>query len=159
MISNRLRSLFSKTEEGWQKLRHFEEIYRPVTHPVVTVHPLSGRKVLFVNPQFTLYIKGMEERESQSLLDTLYRQAWIPEYQYRHRWQPNMLVFWDNRGAQHYAVHDYYPQRRLMERVTIKGDKPVSASEAADPAELRHLKMPNLAELDGVRAVRQFERD
>jgi taurine dioxygenase len=118
------KKLFSETEEGRKKLRHFEEIYRPATHPVVRVHPLSGRKVLFVNPQFTLYIKGMEERESQTLLDTLYRQAWIPEYQYRHRWQPDMLVFWDNRSAQHYAVHDYYPQRRLMERVTIRGERP-----------------------------------
>jgi taurine dioxygenase len=153
------KKLFSQTEESWKKLRHFEEIYRPATHPVVRVHPLSGRKVLFVNPQFTLYIKGMDERESQTLLDTLYRQAWLPEYHYRHRWQPDMLVFWDNRAAQHYAVHDYYPQRRLMERVTIKGERPLGTGETADPAQLRRLKTPNLADLAGQRAVRQFERN
>lgn len=153
------KALFSRTEAGWKKLRKFEEIYRPVTHPVVSVHPLTGRRVLFVNPQFTLYIKGMEERESQVLLDTLYRQAWIPEYQYRLRWQPDMVVFWDNRSAQHYAVHDYYPQRRLMERVTIKGERPLGAGDTANPAELRRLKTPDLAALEGSRAVRQFERD
>jgi len=153
------KKLFSQSEDGWKKLRHFEEIYRPVTHPVVRIHPVSGRKVLFVNPQFTLYIKGMDERESQSLLDTLYRQAWIPEYHYRHRWQPDMVVFWDNRLAQHYAVHDYYPQRRLLERVTIRGERPAGAGEPADAGELRRLKMPDISALAGQRVKRQFERD
>lgn len=153
------KELFSKTEAGWRKLREYEEIYRPMTHPVVRVHPITGRKVLYVNPQFTMHINGMEERESQALLDTLYRQAWVPEYQYRHHWQPNMVVFWDNRLVQHYAVHDYYPQRRLMQRVTIKGDRPVGAGEAADTSTLRHFKMPSLVGMEGVRAVRQFERD
>ena len=63
------KALFAETEEGWRKLQHFEEIYRPVTHPVVRVHPVSGKKVLFVNPQFTLFIKGMEEGESRALLE------------------------------------------------------------------------------------------
>ena len=90
---------------------------------MVRVHPVTGRKAIFVNPQFTLFIKGMEERESRALLDTLYRQANILEFHYRHRWEPDMLVFWDNCAVLHAAVHDYYPQRRLMERVTIKGDR------------------------------------
>ena len=54
----------------------------------------------------------------------LYRQATIPEYQLRVKWQPNTLVMWDNRSVQHYASHDYYPARRTMERVTVKGDRP-----------------------------------
>ena len=118
------KALFAESEEGWRKLRQFEEIYRPVTHPVVRVHPVSGKKALYVNPQFTLFIKGMEERESRTLLDTLFRATSVLEHQYRHRWEPNTVVFWDNRAAQHAAVHDYYPQRRLMERVTIRGDRP-----------------------------------
>jgi taurine dioxygenase len=152
------KTLFAETEDGWRKLRHFEEIYRPATHPVVRVHPRSGKKVLFVNPQFTLFIKGMEERESRTLLDTLFRQLTIHEYQYRHRWEPNMLVFWDNRSTQHSAVHDYYPQRRMMERVTIKGDRPVGTGEVADASGLRRLKMPSPSSFEGRRAMRQFER-
>ena len=138
------KGLFPETEEGWQRLRRFEELYRPMTHPVVRVHPVTGRKVLFVNPQFTLAIKGMEEHESRTLLDTLFRVTSTLEYQYRHRWAPDTVVFWDNRSVQHAAVHDYYPQRRLMERVTIKGERPAGTGETADPATLRRLKAPAL---------------
>jgi taurine dioxygenase len=151
------KALFAETEEGWRKLKHFEEIYRPATHPVVRVHPVSGKKALFVNPQFTLFIKGMEERESRALLDSLFRVTSVLEHQYRHRWEPNMIVFWDNRATQHAAVHDYYPQRRLMERVTIKGDRPQGTGAVAQPSELRKFKMPPLMSLAG-RAVRQHER-
>jgi len=153
------KTLFAETEQGWRKLRHFEEIYRPATHPVVRVHPVTGKKVLFVNPQFTLFIKGMEERESRTLLDTLFRATSVLEHQYRHRWESNTVVFWDNRAAQHAAVHDYYPQRRLMERVTIRGDRPFGTGEAAKVSELRKFKMPPLQSLPGSRAVRQFERE
>ena len=116
-----------------------------------------GKKVLFVNPQFTLFIKGMEERESRALLDTLLRVTTVLEHQYRHRWEPNMVVFWDNRSTQHAAVHDYYPQRRLMERVTISGDRPHGTGEAAKVSELRKFKMPPLMSLKE-RARRQHER-
>jgi len=128
------RVLFGQTPEGRKRLRHYEDIYPPVTHPVVRVHPVTGRKVIFVNPQFTLHIKGMEPAESDHLLDFLYSRTLINEYQYRHRWQPEMVVFWDNRCVQHSAVHDYYPQRRLMERVTICGDRPIAD---ADPPVVR----------------------
>jgi taurine dioxygenase len=153
------KALFAETEDGWRKLRQFEEIYRPATHPVVRVHPVTGKKVLFVNPQFTLFIKGMEERESRTLLDTLFRATSVLEHQYRHRWEPNTVVFWDNRAAQHAAVHDYYPQRRLMERVTIRGDRPFGTGDVAKVSELRKFKMPPLSSLPASRAVRQFERD
>jgi taurine dioxygenase len=152
------KELFSQSEAGRKKLREYEEKYPPVTHPVVRVHPMTGRKALFVNPQFTLSIKGMEERESRALLDTLFRVTGTLEYHYRHPWQPDMLVFWDNRSAQHSAVHDYYPQRRLMERVTIQGDRPMGPGAPADLAELRRFKMPPIASLEGRRAVRQHER-
>jgi taurine dioxygenase len=113
------KGLFDDTPEGRAKLHEYEEIYRPVTHPVVSVHPVSGRKVLYVNPQFVIRIKGMDEEESDAILDMLYRKILRHEYHYRHHWRPDMVVFWDNRQALHSALHDYYPQRRLMERVTI----------------------------------------
>ncbi len=133
------RPLFGKTQEERQKLQNFELMYPPQLHPVVRIHPVSGKKVLFVNPQFTVGINGMEESESRSLLDLLFRQASIPEYQFRHHWQPHTIAMWDNRSTQHYAVHDYYPQRRYMERVTIKGG-PVAGVPKADPTTIRRLK-------------------
>jgi taurine dioxygenase len=126
------RQLFGDDPAQREKLRTYEDRYPPAVHPVVRTHPVSGRSVIFVNPQFTVAIKGMDEAESRAVLDLLFHQAEIPEYQYRHRWAPNTLVFWDNRAVQHYAIHDYYPQRRKLERITIKGDRPYSDVPAAD---------------------------
>lgn len=140
------RSLFPNDRAGIDKMRHYEDVYPAVTHPLVTVHPITGRKVLFVNPQFTLCIKGMAEDESRMILDFLFRRTHIHEYQYRHHWAPDMVVFWDNRSTQHSALHDYYPQRRLMERVTIAGTRPVAADPPADAKDLRRYLMPPLSE-------------
>jgi taurine dioxygenase len=152
------RGLFSKDAAGINKLRVFEDMYPPVVHPVVSVHPITGKKCIFVNPQFTLYIKGMSEDESKTVLDLLYRKTLNHEYQYRHHWQPDMLVFWDNRCMQHAAIHDYYPQRRLMERVTIQGSPPVAAYPAAKSSELRRYLMPPLAAFKESAQKRQHER-
>jgi len=133
------RPLFGKSEEERKKLQHFELMYPPQLHPVVRIHPVSGRKVLFVNPQFTIGINGMEEHESCALLDLLFRQALVPEYQFRLHWAPHTIAVWDNRSTLHYAVHDYYPQRRYMERVTIKGG-PVSGVPRAELSTIRRLK-------------------
>jgi taurine dioxygenase len=151
------RGLFSTDRAGTEKLRKYEDLYPPVTHPVVSLHPVTGRKVLFVNPQFTLYIKGMAEDESRMVLDMLFRKTLVHEYQYRHRWQAEMLVFWDNRAVQHSALHDYYPKRRLMERVTIKGTRPVPAGPAADPKDLRRYLMPPLSAFRATAQKRQHE--
>jgi taurine dioxygenase len=105
------RQLFESDPESRKDLQFFETKYPPAIHPIVREHPVSKRKVLFVNPQFTIAVKGMDERESRSLLDTLFQQTLVPEYQHRVQWRPNTLVFWDNRSVQHYAVHDYYPLR------------------------------------------------
>lgn len=140
------RSLFPTDRAGIEKLRMFEDRYPAVTHPVVTVHPVTGKKVLFVNPQFTLHIKGMAEDESRMILDFLFRKTLVHEYQLRHAWQPDMVVFWDNRLVQHSALHDYYPQRRLMERITIAGTRPLAADPPADPKDLRKYLMPPLSE-------------
>lgn len=118
------RVLFKSTDEDRARLRRMEELYPNPTHPVVRTHPVTGAKILYVNPQFTLHIAGLAEDESRGLLDILFRQAQIPEYQFRHRWQPGDIVFWDNTSTQHYAANDYYPDRRRMERTAVIGDKP-----------------------------------
>jgi taurine dioxygenase len=101
-----------------------QQEFPPAEHPVVRTHPETGRKGLYVNAAFTSHIVGMEPEEGDRLLERLYRQASVPEYQCRFRWRRHSIAFWDNRAVQHYAVSDYFPSRRLMERVTIVGDKP-----------------------------------
>jgi len=153
------KKLFGATPEGRRRLHEYEERFPQVTHPVVRVHPVTGKKAIFVNRQFTTHIKGMEEGEGRALLESLYRRSTMLEYQYRHRWAPDMLVFWDNRWLQHAAVHDYYPQRRLMERVTIAGDRPLGDAPPADPKDLRRFLMPPITAAGETRARRQHERD
>jgi taurine dioxygenase len=98
--------------------------FPPVEHPVVRTHPETGRPLIYVNVGFTDRIVGLSRPESDALLAHLYRQAETPEYQCRFRWAPNSIAFWDNRACQHYAASDYFPERRVMERVTIAGDRP-----------------------------------
>jgi taurine dioxygenase len=99
--------------------------FPPVEHPVVRVHPETGRKSVFVNSSFTSRIVGMERTEGDALLRLLYSRSQRPEYQCRFRWRANSVAVWDNRCTQHYAVQDYWPQRRVMERATVIGDRPV----------------------------------
>jgi len=118
------RVLFSKSPQDQAKLKRMEELYPNPTHPVVRSHPVSGRKGLYVNPQFTIQIKGMKPKESRALLDLLFSLVHVPEYQFRLRWTPGTIVFWDNTLTQHYAANDYYPERRRMERTAVIGDVP-----------------------------------
>ena len=107
-----------------EELERLREQYPPAEHPVVRTHPETQRKTLFVNEIFTSHIVGMDADESDALLRELCAQARIPEYQCRFRWSVDAVAFWDNRATQHYAVSDYWPARRVMERVTVIGDRP-----------------------------------
>jgi taurine dioxygenase len=118
------RVLFKNTAEDRAKLHRMEDMFPNPSHPVVRTHPVTGRKSIYVNAQFTLRIEGMEPTESRAILDVLFAQARVPEYQFRLRWAPGMIVFWDNRSTQHYAANDYYPARRRMERTAVVGDVP-----------------------------------
>ncbi len=102
--------------------RYSDEIYSEVEHPVVRVHPETGRRSLFVNPMFTQRIIGLEEHESRALLEMLYAHATRPDFTCRLRWQPGTLAIWDNRNTQHYAMDDYRPFERLMYRVSVAGE-------------------------------------
>ncbi len=108
--------------------------YPDAEHPVVRTHPDTGEKILFVNgftTHFTNFHTAANVRVGQDftqgssqLLQYLISQAWIPEYQVRWRWQPGSVAMWDNRSTQHYAVMDYPPCHRKMERAGIMGDAP-----------------------------------
>lgn len=115
--------------------RHqLKERFPDPEHPVVRTHPETGEKVLFVN-SFTTHFVNYHTPDNircgtdyapgaADLLTYLISQAAIPEYQVRWRWTPNSVAIWDNRSTQHYAVQDYFPAVRKMERAGIIGDRP-----------------------------------
>jgi taurine dioxygenase len=94
-------------------------------HPIVRTHPETGRNALYMSLGHTVHFEGWSEDESKPLLDYLFAQQVKPEFTCRFRWSPGTLAFWDNRCALHYPVNDYHGFRRLMHRVTLRGDTPI----------------------------------
>lgn len=92
-----------------------------VTHPVVITHPLSGKKILYVNVAFTIGIKGWSREDSMKLLMPLYTHAMQDRFVTRFKWELGSIAFWDNRATWHYALNDYHGERRLMHRITLEG--------------------------------------
>ncbi len=90
-------------------------------HPVIITHPESGKKALYVNPDFTVKFDGWTESESAALLTHLYQHATRPEFTTRFKWRKGSIAFWDNRATWHQAQNDYPGERRLMHRITIEG--------------------------------------
>jgi taurine dioxygenase len=104
-------------------------------HPVVRVHPETGEKALFVNPNFTDYVVELSRREGGHLLAMLYEHLANPAYTCRFRWQPGSIAFWDNRATCHLVPTDIPPgAHRSMERITIAGDAPVGPDGQASYA-------------------------
>ncbi len=97
-------------------------------HPVVRVHPVTGRKSLFVNEHFTRRIVELSHEESDHLLAYLTRWATSPRFTVRYRWSEGTIAMWDNRCTQHYVLNDF-DQERIIQRVTVMGDEPEAASE------------------------------
>ena len=117
--------------------KHAEEVAKhpPVLHPVVRTHPETGADGLFVNYGFTERIKGLRRKESDAILRMLFDHIQQPEFLVRWRWSENAIAFWDNRITQHYAVNDYLPHRRIMNRATVLGDRPYHRSRMPAGAE------------------------
>ena len=107
-----------------EKLAEKQKEYPAVSHPIVRTHPQTGEKAIYVNRGFTSHVEGLDPAASSRLLSYLYQQAGHPEYQVRFRWRKDSIAFWDNRSTQHYASSDYWPDVRVMERVTVVGDRP-----------------------------------
>lgn len=103
-------------------MKRFNELaHREFSHAMVSRHPDTGRKVLFINANYTARIDGWTEEESRPLLDELFAHAYRPENTCRFSWAPGSLAFWDNRTANHYALNDYHGERRLMHRCMVLG--------------------------------------
>jgi taurine dioxygenase len=130
-LSDRMKTYL----EGLTAVHDADHVYRAIfpdvdkkyptsTHPVVRTHPVTGRKLIFVNASYTTHIVGVSKDESSAILNFLYRHCANADFQVRFRWRPKSVAFWDNRCTWHKAVWDYYPETRSGYRVTVAGDKP-----------------------------------
>jgi taurine dioxygenase len=124
--SKNRRVAISASRPGAKEFYEKQERELPeVAHPIVRTHPVSGRQALYVSPRFTLRVEGLEEAESDALLDELFGYMGDERFRYRHRWSDGDLVMWDNRCLTHRACGGYVlPDIRRMHRTTVCGDRP-----------------------------------
>jgi taurine dioxygenase len=125
-LSSSAKADVTKTREDRMRDRgryEGKQVYEAL-HPVVRTHPETGRKALYVNVAHTARFEDMTEEESKPILDVLFQHQVKPELTCRFRWEKASLAFWDNRSAQHNPVNDYHGYRRVMHRITLKGDRP-----------------------------------
>jgi taurine dioxygenase len=108
------------SEERAEKQKEFP----PARHPVIRTHPETGVRSIYTNRTFVSHIEGMDADESRRTLDLLERAMMNPSIQCRVKWQVDTFVMWDNRAVQHHASNDFWPETRVVERVTVVGDKP-----------------------------------
>lgn len=104
-------------------LREMQERWPPHRHPAVITHPVTGRRALFVNSNYTTGLEGLTREESERMLPFLFEHVRTPDFQLRLRWEPGTVALWDNRFVQHYAVPDYH-ERRVMHRLNVAGPPP-----------------------------------
>lgn len=103
-----------------ERYRQMRARYEPIEQPVVLEHPVTGRRLVFVNALYTRHIRSLGHDESASLIHYLSGLAKVPEWQVRFRWQPGSVAVWDNLATQHYAINDYHPAARRMHRAAIR---------------------------------------
>ena len=101
-------------------------LFRSQRHPLIRTHPETGRRSLFVNQVYTVGLEGpdLDPDQAAALLKQLCAHATQEQFVYRHCWQSDMLIMWDNRCVQHSAQGGYAGQRREMNRITVEGDVP-----------------------------------
>ncbi|MDG5750729.1 TauD/TfdA family dioxygenase [Qipengyuania sp. XHP0211] len=112
--------LYAKTDMGRELRGH--DLKTGATHPVVIRHPVTGRKLLYVNRAFTVHIVGMTREESLPLLTRLYAEALAADNTCRVQWEPGAVAIWDNRTTWHNALNDYQGHAREMHRITLSGE-------------------------------------
>ncbi len=118
------KSILGSKKRKSMTIINSEEAHAEIEHPLVRIHPETGKKCLFVNEVYTIRIKGMSEAQSKGILDPLFKHATREEFTCRFRWRNNSLAMWDNRCAQHLALNDYDGYRRALYRTTVAGDRP-----------------------------------
>jgi len=99
-------------------------------HPLVRVHPVTGKKALFCSPTYTIGLEGMTHDEGYAILGFLFKHITQPQFIYRHHWAPDMLLIWDNRRMLHFAEGGYDGHLRLLHRTTVAGEPPIPARKA-----------------------------
>ena len=121
----------SHWSDKYESMHRLRNAPTEATHPVVRVHPDTGRKSLYLSPAFTTRFEGMSVRESEPLIKFLYDHCTQSQFGCRLHWEPQSLALWDNRVSLHHAVADYFGEvsrhRRVMRRATIEGEVPIAA--------------------------------
>jgi len=120
------RHVFGSGVKDVDRFSNADAATQDTIHPMVISHPISGRKALYINPEFTIGIDGWKKEEGTPLLEMLYRHATRPEFTHRFKWKPGSIAFWDNRATWHCALNDYPTETRIMHRITVAGE-PLSA--------------------------------
>ena len=113
----------TENKKRTMKIHTSDEANKTMSHPLVRIHKETGRKTLFINPVYTVEIEGLTKEDSDSLLFELFIHMAQEKYLYRHKWEPNMLIMWDNRTVMHMAEGGYDGHERLLHRITIAGDQ------------------------------------
>ena len=113
-----------KDKDRSMKIKPSPKAKEFILHPLVRTHPETRKKSLFINQVYSIAIEGMNEKDSNDLLTFLFLHMDQDKYIYKHKWQENMLVMWDNRSVNHCAQGGYQGYQRLLHRTTLAGDRP-----------------------------------
>ena len=113
-----------KDKDRSMKIKPSPKAKEFILHPLVRTHPETRKKSLFINQVYSIAVEGMNEKDSNELLTFLFLHMDQDKYIYKHKWQENMLVMWDNRSVNHCAQGGYQGYQRLLHRTTLSGDRP-----------------------------------